>query len=114
MKNRQSRPNSCVEIDLRDCIAVRGYITLEEGGEQVYIEEYRQHLEGKVAELVETHPPIAAICHEEAVTDLQLVALERTLRQKLGGGNVQLSQSNICKAFNLKVDSLLAFLRKLL
>ena len=47
------------------------------------------------------------------MTDLQLLALERTLRQELGGGNVQLSESNIRKAFNLKVNSLLSFLREL-
>lgn len=32
----------------------------------------------------------------------------------MGGGNVQLSESNIRKAFNLKVNSLLSFLRELL
>jgi type I restriction enzyme R subunit len=113
MKNRRSRPNSFVEIDLRDRIAVSGYITLGDGGEQVYIEEYRQRVEAKVLEIVETHPTIAAIRNGEAVTDLQLVALERILRQELGGENVQLSESNIRKAFNLKVNSLLSFLREL-
>jgi len=62
---------------------------------------------------VETHPTIAAIRNGEAVTDLQLVALEGTLRQELREGNVQLSESNIRKAFNLKVNSLLSFLREL-
>jgi type I restriction enzyme R subunit len=114
MKNRRQRPSSFVEIDLADRIATSGYITLGEGGEQVYIEEYRQRVEGKVLEIVETHPTIAAIRNGEAVTDLQLVALERTLRQELGGENVQLSESNIRKAFNLKVNSLLAFLRELM
>ncbi len=64
-------------------------------------------------EIVETHPTIAAIRNGEAVRDLQLVALERILRQELGGGNVQLSESNIRKAFNLKVNSLLSFMREL-
>ena len=64
-------------------------------------------------EIVETHPTIAAIRNGEAVTDLQLVALEGTLRQELREGNVQLSESNIRKAFNLKVNSLLSFLREL-
>jgi type I restriction enzyme R subunit len=36
------------------------------------------------------------------------------LRQELSGPNVQLSESNIRKAFNLKVNSLLAFLRELM
>ncbi|MEG3988565.1 type I restriction-modification enzyme R subunit C-terminal domain-containing protein [Microcoleus sp. S28C3] len=77
-------------------------------------EEHRQRLKEKVLEIVETHPMIAAIRNGETVTDLQLVALERTMRQELGGGNVQLSESNIRKAFNLKVNSLLAFLRELM
>ncbi len=42
-------------------------------------EEYRQRVEAKVLEIVETHPTIAAIRNGEAVTDLQLVALERTM-----------------------------------
>ena len=46
-------------------------------------EEYRQRVEAKVLEIFETHPfPIAAIRNGEGVTDLQLVALERTLRQR--------------------------------
>ncbi|MEG4147719.1 hypothetical protein [Microcoleus sp. Pol12B5] len=53
-------------------------------------EEHRQRLKEKVLEIVETHPTIAAIRNGEAVTDLQQVALERTLRQELHGGNVQL------------------------
>jgi type I restriction enzyme R subunit len=53
-------------------------------------EEYRQRVEAKVWEIVETQPTIAAIRKGEAVTDLQLVALERKLRQELHGGNVQL------------------------
>ncbi|MBD1886059.1 hypothetical protein [Microcoleus vaginatus] len=68
-------------------------------------EEYRQRVEAKVLEIFETHPTIAAIRNREAVTDLQLVALERTQRQELGGGNVQLSESNICKTFNVKANS---------
>jgi len=44
-------------------------------------EEYRQRVEAKVLEIFETHPTIAAIRNGEAVTDLQLVALEGTLRQ---------------------------------
>lgn len=65
-------------------------------------------------EIFETHPAITALRNGEAVTDLQLVALERTLRRELGGSNIQLSESNIRKVFNLKVTSLLAFLRVLL
>lgn len=44
-------------------------------------EEHRQRVDAKVLEIFETHPTIAAIRNAEAVTDLQLVALERTMRQ---------------------------------
>lgn len=114
MRNRREKPNAFLEIDLKDSIAVSGLITLGEGGEQVYVQEYRERVERKVLELVESHPTIAAIRTGEVVSDLQLVALERTLRQELGGSNLQLTESNIRKAFNLQVGSLLGFLRSLL
>ncbi|HEY9629971.1 MAG TPA: DEAD/DEAH box helicase family protein [Coleofasciculaceae cyanobacterium] len=114
MRNRREKPNAFLEIDLKDAIAISGLITLGEGGEQVYVQEYRERVERKVLELVESHPTIAAIRNGEAVNDLQLVALERTLRQELGGSNLQLTESNIRKAFNLQVGSLLGFLRSLL
>jgi saccharopine dehydrogenase-like NADP-dependent oxidoreductase len=62
---------------LRDSFASRGFgivencLTIEE--------EYRQRVEAKVLDIFETHPTIAAIRNREAVTDLQLVALERRL-----------------------------------
>jgi type I restriction enzyme R subunit len=99
---------------LPDFVETRGFITLGEGAEQVYVEEYKKRVEGKITEIVENHPTVAAIRQGEAVTDWQLVELERTLRQGLGGGNTQLSESNIRKAYGLKVGSLLAFLRYLL
>lgn len=114
MKNRKQRPSAFLELDLPDFVQTRGFITLGEGGEQVYVEEYKKRVEDKISEIVETHPTIAAIRQGEAVTDLQLVDLERTLRQNLGGGNTQLSESNIRKAYGLKVSSLLAFLRYIL
>jgi type I restriction enzyme R subunit len=86
MKNRRQRPSSFVEIDLADRIATSGYITLGEGGEQVYVEEYRQRVEGKVLEIVETHPTIAAIRNGEAVTDLQLVAVGEDAAARIGWG----------------------------
>jgi len=114
MRNRREKPNAFLEIDLKDAIAISGLITLGEGGEQVYVQEYRERVERKVLELVESHPTIVAIRNGETVSDLQLVVLERTLRQELGGSNLQLTESNIRKAFNLQVGSLLGFLRSLL
>jgi len=112
MRNRREKPNAFLELDLKDTLASSGYITLGEGGEEVYVQEYRERVERKVLEIVENHPTIAALRSGEPVTDLQLVALERTLKQELGGRDIQLTTGNIRKAFNLKVGSLLAFLRQ--
>jgi type I restriction enzyme R subunit len=112
MRNRREKPNAFLEIDLKDTIASSGYVTLGEGGEQVYVQEYRERVERKVLEIVENHPTITALRNGEAISDLQLVALERTLKQELGNHDIQLTTSNIRKAFNLKVSSLLAFLRQ--
>ncbi|WP_427159515.1 DEAD/DEAH box helicase family protein [Aliinostoc sp. HNIBRCY26] len=114
MKNRRQRPSIFLELDLPDFVQTRGFITVGEGGEQVYVEEYKKRVEEKITEIIENHPTIAAIRQGAAVTDMQLIELERTLRQGLGGGNIQLSESNIRKAYGLKKASLLAFLRYLL
>jgi type I restriction enzyme R subunit len=114
MKNRRQRPSIFLELDLADFVATRGFITVGEGGEQVYVEEYKKRVEEKINKIVDNHPTIKAIQEGEAVTDWQLIELERTLRQGLGGGNIQLSESNIRKAYGWKTNSLLAFLRHLL
>jgi type I restriction enzyme R subunit len=67
-----------------------------------------------VLDLVVRHPTIAAIERGDPVSDDQLLSLERTLRRELGGDSLDLSESNIRKAYALRVDSLLGFLRHLL
>lgn len=136
MRNRREKPSSFVELDLKDRIANSGYITLGDGGEQVYVQEYRERIEQKVLKIVEDHPAIVALRNGETPTDLQLVALERVLRQELGTklfneepttespkaaeetGTYRVVStpidvvSNIRKAFNVKTGSLLGFLRE--
>ena len=114
MKNRRAKPNTFLEFDLPDFVEMRGYILLYGGSQPVYVEEYRQRVEQRILDLAASHPTIEAIDRGEPVTDLQLIELERTLQQELGGGDVELSEANIRKAYGLKVGSLLEFLRRLL
>jgi len=114
MKNRRNRPSAFLTIDLPDFIAARGYISLGEGGKQVFVEEYRKRIEARILQVVEAHPAIEAIRQGRDVTDEQLIDLERTLHHELGGADLQLSEANIRKAYGLKVDSFLALLRHLL
>jgi type I restriction enzyme, R subunit len=114
MKNRRAQPSAFLVLDLRDVIDGRGYIFLTERNEQVYVTEYRERVDKRIQELVAQHPTIQAIQRGEPVSDEQLVALERTLRHELGGSDLELTESNIRKAYGLKVGSLLSFLRQLL
>jgi type I restriction enzyme R subunit len=114
MKNRRNRPSAFLKIDLPDFIETRGYISLGEGGKQIYIEEYKKRIESRILAIVENHPTLEAIRLGREVTDEQLVDLERTLQRELSGGELQLNSANIRKAYGLKVDNFLAFIRHLL
>lgn len=114
MKNRRNRPSAFLKIDLPDFIEARGYISLGEGGRQIYVEEYKKRIESRILAIVEKHPALEAIREGREVTDEQLVDLERTLQRELSGGELQLSSANIRKAYGLKVDNFLAFIRHLL
>lgn len=111
MKNRRERPNNFLILDLRDLIELRGYIILTKRNEKVFVEEYRRRVDDRILDLVVNHPTIQAIEAGQAVSDQQLLALERTLRRELGGGDLELDEQNVWRAYGKKVDSLLAFLR---
>ncbi len=113
MRNRRAKPNAFLELDLLDYIDTQGYIILTERGQPVYVEEYRRQVDQRVLDLVVDNPVIEAIERGEPVDDVHLLQLERTLRGTLGGEDLYLTEANIRKAYALKVDSLLAFLRHL-
>jgi type I restriction enzyme R subunit len=114
MNKRRARPGDFLELDLVDLIDTRGYILLYGGTQRVYVEEYRRRVDERILELAAGHPTIQAIERGGPISDRQLIDLERTLRQELGGGDLELSEANIRKAYALKVGSLLEFLRRLL
>jgi type I restriction enzyme R subunit len=114
MKNRRDRPSAFLKLDLPDFVAARGYISIGEGGQQVYVEEYRKRVERRILEIVEGHPTLEAIRQGTSVSDEELAALERTLHKELGGGEIELSSTNILKAYGIKVTSFLGFLRHIL
>ena len=114
MRNRRQRPDDFRVLDLRDFIASRGYILLFGGQQEIYVEKYRELVEERILTVVANHPTVRAIERGEAVSDEQLLALERSLRRELGGPGVELNESNIRKAYGLKVGSLMEFVRELL
>ncbi|MBN1889083.1 MAG: DEAD/DEAH box helicase family protein [Thermoflexales bacterium] len=114
MKNRRARPNNFLVLDLPDYIDLRGYLMLAGGSQAVYVDEYRKRVEQRVLDLAIGHPTLEAIGRGEQVDDRQLIELERTLRQTLSGGDVELSEANIRRAYGKKVGGLLEFVRDLL
>jgi len=114
MKNRKDNPSAFLKLDLPDFIAASGYITLSEGGERLYVTEYRERVEKRITELADNDPTIRAIQEGREVTGLQLVALERILRETLSASDVLLTTDNIRKAYGLKLTSFLGFLRHVL
>src|SRR5207244_525074 len=75
MEYRRDRPNAFLLVDLKDQIALNGYILLKGGTEHVYVADYRKRVEQRVLQLIDTHPTVAMIGRGEAVTDAQLIDL---------------------------------------
>ncbi|MBN1304966.1 MAG: DEAD/DEAH box helicase family protein [Anaerolineales bacterium] len=114
MKNRRKEDSNVDLLDLTDVIETSGYIILQNKTEPVFYEEYRKLVTQKVLDLIDTHPVIQAIDRGEPVSDLQLLELERTLREELGAGDMELTEENIRRAYRMQVTSMLEFLRNLL
>lgn len=114
MRNRRNRQNTFIKIDLPDFIDTRGLISIGEGGEQIYVEEYRKRVEQKVLSIIEKHPAIEAIRQGKEVSEEDLISLERTLHEELSGGDIQLTEMNIKRAYGLKVHSFLGFIKHIL
>jgi len=103
-----------LKLDLPDFIQARGLISIGEGGEQVYVEQYRRRVEERILKIVENHSTMAVIRSGGDPTDLQLIELERALQRELGGDGIELTTDKISRAYGLKVDSFLGFLRHVL
>jgi type I restriction enzyme R subunit len=112
MKNRRRR--DILKIDLADVIELRSYIILDQQGEPVYAQEYRERVQRKVLDLLQFNPTLAALARSEPVSDLELLELERILQQELGTPDLQVSPGTIHRAYALRVGSLLDFLRHVL
>jgi type I restriction enzyme, R subunit len=114
MRHRRDRVNPFLELDLPDFMEMRSYIFFYDRGQPIYVDEYRRRVEDKVLDVIASHPVIARIERGEAVGDDQLLALERTLREALSGEDIQLNEDNIRRAYGVRVDSFMAFVRNLL
>ena len=113
MKNKK-RLERFLTLDLADMIALSGYILLTGSGEQIYVKEYRRRVEERILQIVEHHPTLQAIAAGQAVDELLLIELERTLRHELAGSELEATSANLRKAYGLHIDSFLDLLRVVL
>ncbi len=113
MKNRR-KEETLVKLDLGDVIEFRSYIILDERGEPVYAQEYRERVQRKVMALLQDNPILAALARGDPISDLELLELEQVLRQELGAPDIQLTPGNIHRAYAIRVGCLIEFLRQLL
>lgn len=114
MKHKRKTVNRILELDLEDYIASGGYVVISRTGEQVYVDEYRKRVENHITQMVMAHPVVVAALNGDSVSDDQLIALERTLRQRLAGDPLELNDTNIRRAYGKQVVSLLTLLRQVL
>lgn len=112
MSKRSSRQDDVLILDLPDEMLQGSYIFLYERHRPVYEQDYRAMVEERVADLLD-HPVIDAIEKGEAVTDAQLIDLEREMRRRLGGPGLELDEEKVRRAYRVEVDSFLAFMRYL-
>ena len=111
MKNCQNRESIFVNLDLKDIIDYRSHIVLDEHGEPLYAEAYRERVEGRVHEIIKQHPTMQALSTGQPVSDAQLIALECTLYEELEESFLQFSPRTIKRVYGVSVGSLLGFLR---
>jgi type I restriction enzyme R subunit len=113
MKNKR-RQSSFLFLDLADMIDLSGYIMLTRSGEQVYVTEYRRRVEERILQVIQHNPTLISIARGEAVTDAQLIELERVLRQDLADGDLEVTPENLRKIYGVHIESFLDLLRLVL
>lgn len=118
MNRRTDRLKSFLELDLRDFIAERSHIVLDEAQQPLYAEAYREAVNREVTAKVMAHPAAKSLLSGEntdtVAFDLALLDLERTLRRDLGKSYLNLDERNIRRAYQWKVGSLLEFVARVL
>ena len=106
MKNRVKDPPTLpIIIDLDDPIVERSHSGAAKADPPAYVSAYYQEVEVKVMKLLEHNPVIQDLQAGEAVSDFDLIRLERVLEAELGGELSRLQQAGS------KVTSWLALVR---
>lgn len=114
MKYRNPNPSRVIELGLDDIIESRKWVILKKGTQRLYVEEYKKRVEAKIEQLASAHPTIQKLQQREPVSTDDLVRLEHTLETELSSEEISLDEENMLKAFDVRVGSLVDFLKYIL
>jgi type I restriction enzyme, R subunit len=114
MRHRRDQVSVLVELDLKDTLAYRSYIVLDEQEQPVYAQQYRETVEKQVRDLVNQDAALQKLNLGEKPSDEELLDLERKLRDTLGNSYLQLDERTIHRAYGYRVGSLLEFVQRVL
>ena len=114
MRYKRERPSPVFELELDDVIAMRKWVFLRKDSTRMYVEEYRKLIEEKIDKIAASHPTIAKLKAGRDVNAEDLTRLEESLESELGSDEISLDDENMLKAFDVRVGSLVDFLKHVL
>ncbi|MFW6047617.1 MAG: type I restriction-modification enzyme R subunit C-terminal domain-containing protein [Candidatus Woesearchaeota archaeon] len=81
MKYRVPEKREQIVVDLYDAVAQRKVVEFLKEDTTEYVVNYKERIESKIKELVNTHPTIQKIIRKEKITEDDLINLEETLNK---------------------------------
>jgi type I restriction enzyme, R subunit len=82
IKYKLKQPRVQIVVDLADSIVQRKLIQFGPEAKEDYAESYRQKVEEKIKQIVDSHPTVQKIRQKQSLTDEDVEALETTLNCK--------------------------------
>lgn len=110
MKHKLPEGREMVALDLDDLVVERKWIEFGPEGEGDYVANYREKIESKLLDLVETHPALQKIKNDIPISDKDLADLEDTLNSP----ELYINEDNLRKAFLQPYGTLIQFLKSIL
>lgn len=112
MKYKRSEPRHSVILDIDDIIQTRELVEYGPANapRTEYVEEYKEKVEKRIKKLVTQHPTIQKIKRDQAITEEDLVGLEKTLNSP----ELFITEENLQKVYRQHRGTLVEFIRKIL
>lgn len=110
MKHKLPDANAILQLNLDDLIIKRAWIEFGPSGEGDYVVSYREKVEKRILELVNSDPVLNKIKNDITITELDLANLEATLNSP----ELYIQEENLRKAFDQPYGTFIQFVKSLL